>query len=114
MRIGNAGHKTIRIHGQTYRFGWLTSAAVTAIKAELVFIPPCSHRIKFLEADSDGIDQIVAGGANGVRHVLTHAIPIGLWMSFGGCRKIRVHARWGRGYMLAEELLAHEEASAGD
>ena len=68
--------------------------------------------VELLETEADRVDQLVAGGAARIGGVLGHAIAIGLRLRLGDRRQIRVHAGRRIGDVLAEKLLADEQARA--
>ena len=88
-------------------------AAPVRRKLQLELLAPRADRVELLEAEADRIDQAVAGGAARIGGVLGHAVAIGLRLGFGDRRQVGIHAGRRIGHVLAEKLLAHEQAARG-
>ncbi len=84
-----------------------------SIEDQLVLITPRPDRIELFKSKTDGINKVVASGAELIAGVLGHALAIGLRVGFGGGSEIRIHSGGRRRNVLTEKLLPHKQAAPG-
>src|SRR5579871_7015503 len=114
--VRQAGHLAfgveVQLHGADLALGVFAFAHLLA-ESELEAVATLSDGIELLEAEADGVDQVVAAGAGGIGGVGGEAIAIGYRLGLGDGRQVGVDAGRRIGHVLAEELFAHEEAAGG-
>src|SRR4051794_16311167 len=111
----DSSHVAGRIDVQIY-FLHLTRPAPAFTPAplgelKLKLLPPRSHSVEPLQAESDRVDQLVAGGATRVSGMLGHPVAVRLRASLGNWRQIGVDTRRRVRNMLAQKLLTHEQTA---